>query len=61
MSLEISTCHHPQQWRDKCDKELALDPDSVFTKMGNYGLLSFSDYLFLLTLLASMCMCTLYS
>ena len=29
------------------------DPDSVFSKLGNHGLISFSDYLFLLTLLAS--------
>ena len=29
------------------------DPNSIFSKLGNHGLISFSDYLFLLTLLAS--------
>ena len=31
-----------------------LGSDSVFLKMGEYGLISFSDYIFLLTVLSSM-------
>ena len=37
--------HHPSH------KE--VNPDSVFARLGNHGLISFSDYLFFLTLLAS--------
>jgi hypothetical protein len=33
--------------------ELGLREDSVFLKLGSSGLISFSDYIFLLTLLSS--------
>lgn len=33
--------------------ELALDEDSIFFKLGSSGLISFSDYIFLLTVLSS--------
>lgn len=33
--------------------ELALDEDSIFYKLGSSGLITFSDYIFLLTVLSS--------
>ncbi len=33
--------------------ELKLDEDSIFYKLGSSGLISFSDYVFLLTVLSS--------
>ena len=45
--------HHPSYKK--------LDPKSVFASLGNHGLISFSDYLFLLTLLASKSNCQLAS
>ncbi|CAG7717204.1 unnamed protein product [Allacma fusca] len=33
--------------------ELELDPDSIFYKLGSAGLISFSDYIFLLTVLST--------
>lgn len=35
--------------------ELALNEDSIFYKLGSSGLITFSDYIFLLTVLSSMC------
>lgn len=34
--------------------ELALNEDSIFYKLGSSGLITFSDYIFLLTVLSSM-------
>lgn len=34
--------------------ELALNEDSIFYKLGSSGLITFSDYVFLLTVLSSM-------
>lgn len=39
-------------------EELGLSEDSVFLKLGSSGLISFSDYIFLLTLLSSKYTCT---
>lgn len=33
--------------------DLSLEKDSIFYKLGSYGLISFSDYIFLLTVLSS--------
>lgn len=33
--------------------ELALNEDSIFYKLGSSGLITFSDYIFLLTVLSS--------
>lgn len=33
--------------------DLSLERDSIFYKLGSYGLISFSDYIFLLTVLSS--------
>lgn len=33
--------------------DLCLEKDSIFYKLGSYGLISFSDYIFLLTVLSS--------
>ena len=33
--------------------DLKLEEDSIFYKLGSYGLISFSDYIFLLTVLSS--------
>lgn len=33
--------------------DLALDEDSIFYKLGSAGLITFSDYIFLLTVLSS--------
>ncbi|KAJ9588169.1 hypothetical protein L9F63_018461, partial [Diploptera punctata] len=33
--------------------ELALDEDSIFYKLGSSGLITFSDYIFLLTVLST--------
>ena len=33
--------------------ELDIEPDSIFNKLGECGLISFSDYIFLLTVLSS--------
>jgi len=33
--------------------ELELDEDSIFYKLGSAGLITFSDYIFLLTVLSS--------
>ncbi|XP_055295888.1 calcium uptake protein 1 homolog, mitochondrial-like isoform X2 [Sitodiplosis mosellana] len=33
--------------------DLSLDKDSIFYKLGSYGLISFSDYIFLLTVLST--------
>jgi len=33
--------------------ELALDVDSIFYRLGSSGLITFSDYIFLLTVLSS--------
>ena len=41
-----------EQW-ERHPSYKKLDPKSVFASLGNHGLISFSDYLFLLTLLAS--------
>ena len=32
---------------------MVMNPDSVFSQLGHHGLISFSDYLFMLTILAS--------
>ena len=34
--------------------ELELNENSIFYKLGSYGLITFSDYIFLLTVLSSM-------
>lgn len=39
-----STCH---------SMELELEPDSIFYKLGSRGLISFSDYIFLLTIMST--------
>ncbi len=41
-----------QRWK-KLYAKSEVRPDSVFASLGYYGLISFSDYLFLLTILAS--------
>lgn len=41
----------PQTVTDRLD--LSLEHDSIFYKLGAYGLISFSDYIFLLTVLSS--------
>lgn len=38
---------------DQLVEELGLAEDSIFLKLGSSGLISFSDYIFLLTLLSS--------
>lgn len=40
--------------------ELALNEDSIFYKLGSSGLITFSDYIFLLTVLSSMYYILLY-
>lgn len=44
-------CDNPQTVTDRLD--LSLERDSIFYKLGAYGLISFSDYIFLLTVLSS--------
>lgn len=40
--------------------ELALNEDSIFYKLGSSGLITFSDYIFLLTVLSSKCINKFY-
>ena len=35
------------------DSDAMVEPDSIFYKLGQSGLISFSDYIFLLTVLSS--------
>lgn len=45
-------------WQNTTNKlELALDEDSIFYKLGSSGLISFSDFIFLLTVLSSELFC----
>ena len=37
----------------KLKEELNLDDESIFLKLGSAGLISFSDYVFLLTVMSS--------
>ena len=43
---------HIEQWK-KERSEVILDESSVFSQLGHHGLISFSDYLFLLTIISS--------
>ena len=48
---------HIEQWK-KERAEMVMDEGSVFTRLGHNGLISFSDYLFLLTIISSEeCVC----
>ena len=38
---------------DKLREDLGLEQESVFLKLGTAGLIGYSDYLFLLTILSS--------
>ena len=54
--LRCDVPHFPppslQRW-DKEQSDVVMNPDSVFSRLGHHGLISFSDYLFMLTILAS--------
>jgi hypothetical protein len=43
---------HIEQWKKERSK-VTLDETSIFARLGHHGLISFSDYLFLLTIISS--------
>ncbi|XP_043524847.1 calcium uptake protein 1 homolog, mitochondrial isoform X2 [Frieseomelitta varia] len=53
LGLDKYKRYDPKNIHTKLEKELALDEDSIFYKLGSAGLISFSDYIFLLTVLST--------
>lgn len=50
-SFKIRSSNQRKTVHERLD--LSLERDSIFYKLGSYGLISFSDYIFLLTVLSS--------